>query len=95
MLQKRFQEKVERVKRALSGKPEPKLVGRAVLPKGHKLYEVNEETLEYELVEKQASGNRDTVKNAKYKVGMKPGFRYVSALNEKNLRRKLGLTNRK
>lgn len=90
-----FKKRLSKVKKAFTGEAEEQLIGRGVIPKNHTLYEVNIQTLEYEVAEKQHSGNADTVKGARYKLVMKPGYSYVSALNEKNLRRKLGLTNRK
>lgn len=64
-------------------------VGRYVPKKGHTIYEVNKETLEYAPVEYAKQDFIIGEKVSRRRINMKDGFTYISALNEKNLKRKL------
>lgn len=88
----KIKEVAEKVKKAVIPSKKGTFQGTAVPKRGHTIYEVNKETLEYSPVEFAKQDYVVGEKQQNRRINMKPGCVYISALNEKNLRRKLGLT---
>lgn len=70
-------------------KEEMNFVGRYVPKKGCTIYEVNLETFEYTPVEYVQQDFVIGEKAPRKRINMKKGYTYISALNEKNIKRKI------